>query len=226
MITTVDFSPVWHYRQALFYGLCLTVLVSLAAIVVGTLMAIPLALGLRCRNRWVRAVFSIIVEFVRACPPLVFLLWCHYLLPIAFGFRTSPITTSLLVFTTYFAAFAADIFRGSLDAVNKDTLHAAIALGFSPILLLRRVQIPEVFRRSLPALNSLAVNLLKMSSLASIIAVPELMYSASLILAERPRPFEVYSTIAAAYIAVIVPLVWLLRCWEKSRYGALHPSQE
>ncbi len=91
------------------------------------------------------------------------------------------------------------------------------------LTLLRRITIPEISRRSLPALNALSVGTLKMSSLASVIAVSELTYSAQWIITLRPKTLEVYTAVAVAYVVLIVPLVILLRYIEERPWCALNP---
>jgi len=220
-----DFSPVYQYSDAIIDGMVVTLLLTVSSCVVGTALAVPVGIGLKSSNRIVAASVTVLVEMIRALPPLVLLIWFYYLLPVITGVGISPFATAFVVFAISFAAFAADIFRGSIESISKGTKEAAMALGMTKSTFIRRVILQEVFRRSFPSLNSLAVGTLKMSSLASVIAVNELMYSATLILSERPRPFEVYTAIALAYLCLIVPIVFFFLFLERSKWFVFEPHQ-
>lgn|GEM_PF-183367 len=220
---TWDFSPVWEYRSAILRGAVTTLTLTIFSCGAGTLIAVPVSLGLTSERAWLRLLTTTVVELWRACPPLVLLLWAFYLLPVATGFGFSPYTTAVICFTAIYACFAADIFRGAISSVPRLTLDSGRALGMNRSTLLRRIIIPDVFRRSLPALNALSVGTLKMSSLASVIAVAELTYSAQWILTFRPKTLEIYTAAAAAYVLLIVPLVIVLRYVEGRPWCALNP---
>lgn len=224
MQVTWDFSPVWEYRAVIAHGLLTSFVLTLAACVAGTLAGLGLSLLLVAQRPHVRRCATAVVELLRACPPLVLLIWTYYLLPALTTFAPSSIATAFLVFTIVFAVFAADVFRGSIEAIPVATIDSARSLGMDRRLLARRVIIPEVARRSFPALNALVVSTLKMSSLASVIAVPELTYAAQLILAQRPRAFEIYTATAVAYAIAVLPTVVALRWLERLPTFALNPT--
>lgn len=202
----------------------MTLMLTFLSCVVGTLFGLAIALGLVRRNPSIRHPLTLFVEVARACPPLVLLIWAFYLVPTLSGVSLSATATAMLVFTVVFAVFAADVFRGAIEAIPRALLDSGRVLGMPRITLLRRIIVPEVFRRSLPALNGQAVGLLKMSSLASVISVHELTYSAQLILAQRPLPFEIYTVTAGAYCLLVLPMVLLLRWVERQAWCALNPS--
>jgi len=219
-----NFSPVWEYREAILDGLGMTFGITVVSSAFGTCLGLFVALGLVKNEAWTRRVLTGLVELIRACPPLVLLIWAYYLVPAVTGIGLSAVSTTIIVFTAVFGAFAADIFRGSITAIPRATLDSGRALGMKRTVLVTRIIVPEIFRRSFPALNGQLVGLLKMSSLASVISVPELTYSAQLILAQRPLPFEIYTAIAAAYCLVIFPIVWLLRWMERQHWCVLNPA--
>jgi polar amino acid transport system permease protein len=221
-----DFSPVWDHFPVILEGLRVTFLLTLVSCAVGAVVGLVTSIGLTARRSLISVPITAVVELVRACPPLVMLIWAYYMLPTLTGVGFSSFATAAFVFAITFAAFSADIFRGSIEAIPPATRDSALALGMTRAMVLRRVVIPEVFRRSFPAVNALVVSTLKMSSLASVIAVGDLMYNASLILALRSRPFEIYTAIAAAYIVVIFPIVFALRWLESRPWSAVFPKSE
>jgi polar amino acid transport system permease protein len=220
---TWDFSPIWEYRAVIGDGLVTTLVLTLFSCSLGALLGLLVSLALVSKAKGVRVVTTVSVEAIRACPPLVLLIWAYYLLPVLTGFALSAMATTAIVFILVFAAFSADVYRGSIETIPRATLDSARSLGMSKKLLSRRVLIPELARRSFPALNALVVSTLKMSSLASVIAVHELTYSAQLILAQRPRPFEIYTATAAAYAVLVIPLVFFLRWAERQPRLSLNP---
>lgn len=219
-----DFRPVWDYREVVLSGLATTFILTVISCGTGALGGLLLALGLVSRVEAAKRSTTILVEAVRACPPLVLLIWAYYLLPTLTGFSFSALTTTIIVFVVVFAAFSADVYRGSIESIPKATLDSARALGMNRKLVARRVLLPELARRSFPALNALIVSTLKMSSLASVIAVHELTYSAHLILIQRPRPFEIYTATAVAYAALVIPVVLVLRWIERQPWCSLNPA--
>jgi polar amino acid transport system permease protein len=218
-----NFAPVWEHWRAILNGATTTLTLTVLTCVAGTALGIPIALGLASRRLWLRFSSTVAVELCRACPPLVLLLWAYYVLPVMTGHGFSAYITAVICFTAIFASFAADIFRGAIGSIPRATLDSGRALGMDRFTLFKRVTIPEVFRRSLPALNALCVGTLKMSSLASVIAVAELTYSAQWIITVRPKSLEIYTAAAIAYIALIIPLVLLLRFIEGRSWCAVNP---
>lgn len=218
-----DFSPVWEHRGVILDGMAMTLALSLASCALGAVLGFVVAIALASRRRALRLTATIPVEAVRLCPPLVLLIWAYYLAPVLLGVSLSATSTAMIVFTVVFTAFAADVYRGSVEAIPRSTLDSARSIGMQQQLLYRRVIFPEVVRRSIPTLNALVVSTLKMSSLASIIAVHELTYSAQLILIRRPRPFELYTATAIAYMLLLIPLVFALRWLERLPWCSLNP---
>lgn len=163
------------------------------------------------------------VELVRAVPPLVWLVWIYFALPLILDVTLDALTSALIVFIFYYAAFAADIFRGAIAAIPISTIEAGLAIGMTEKTVRYRVTLTEIMRRSFASLNAQTIGLLKMSSLASIIAVPELTYSFQIILIKRPLPYEVYTGMALAYIMLIFPTVWFLRWIEGKPAFQLNP---
>lgn len=197
-------------------GALLTIAVTVLALLFGVVLAVPLALAQLSTQFPIRVSANGVVEAIRALPPLVLLLAVHYLSPSALGLFPTPLVTTTFVFTMVMAAFTSDVFRGAFQSIPKGLLDGARALGMDRRTLTKRVILPEIFRRSLAPINALTVSLLKMSSIASVIALPEITYRAQLVLAEELRPIEVYSVTALAYVIVVLPLVLILRRAETS----------
>lgn len=209
---------------AIAAGIGVTLGLTLLSCGPGLLAGLAIALALVAPIKSVARTATVLVESLRAIPPLVLLIWLYYVPPTLTGVALGGASTATIAFGMVFSAFAADVFRGSIQAIPEAALDSGRALGMTRSLLLRRVVIPETARRSIPALNALIVSTLKMSSLASVIAVPEITYRMQLILADRPRPIEVYSMMAIAYVATVLPIVLLLRWAERQDWCSLNPT--
>jgi len=216
-----DFSVVWQNQGALLSGLWVTIHLSVLSGGLGTILAFPAAIAAESHFKPLRAFTITALEILRSIPLPLKLLWLFYGVPYLGGPALSPYMTALIVFTINFAAFVADVFRGAIRTVPQAQIDGAVVLGLTKNEIARRVLLPEIWRRSLPAWNGLFITLLKFSSIASIIAVPELLYTASLVLSERPKPFEVYTALIVMYAAVVIPISLLLRRLEHSRWFAV-----
>ena len=113
------------------------------------------------------------------------------------GFAAGTVALSLV-----FGAFATEVLRGAILAVPKGQLEAARAIGMSRALLIRRILIPQVWRFALPGLGNLWLNLVKDTSLVSVIALDELMRKAGIAVGVTKQPFLFYGAACALYLAV------------------------
>lgn len=221
----MNLSILEPFVSSIVNGLKVTLYLTMVSVILGTVFGMALSTCLdKSRSTFLRYPATVFVEVVRAVPPLVWLIWVYFVLPLLINVRLDATFSAGIVFTVIYAAFSADVFRGARDAIPRGTTESALALGMDDQQIHRRVIITEIIRRSFPALNGQAVGLLKMSSLASVIAVPELTYAFQIIISRRPIPFEVYTGMALAYCAVIFPLVWLLRYIEAQEHFTLEPK--
>ena len=176
-----DFSLVWQNLPVLLKGLGVTLELWLLAGIVGTL--IGLAVGVvRARGpRFFYPLASAFVEVFRNTPVLIQLIWFYYAFPVLVGIQFSTFGAAALALTLYTAAYSTEIFRAGLQSIERGQWEGAKALGMPPGVMLRRIILPQVFRRMLPALTNRMIELAKVTSLASILTVNELMYQGRLL---------------------------------------------
>jgi polar amino acid transport system permease protein len=144
------------------------------------------------------------VEFFRNQPLLLLVYLVFYGIPSVGGFKYSPTVSFIITLTIYSAAYLVEIFRSGLDAVPKGQIDAGKAIGLTPYQRLLHVRRPTMFRVTLPALGNQFVSLFKDTSVAFVIAVPELTYAAKWLATNKFRIFEGYSILAPMY---------LVTCW-------------
>ena len=109
-----------------------------------------------------------------------------------------------------------EIFRAGVEAVPRSTIEAADSLGYTRLQVYRYVTLPLAFRVCLPALNNNLINLLKTTTVAYAIAVPETLYVSNQIWSDEYNVFEMMNVVWIVYIVLVGFLVWLMHMWEKS----------
>jgi polar amino acid transport system permease protein len=154
------------------------------------------------------------IEFFRNTPALVQIIWFYFALPIILGVELNAFSAAALGLSLNSGAFSAEIFRAGMQAVPKGQWEAAHGLGMSPIRILRRIVLPQAVRQMLPAFTNRWIELFKLTSLASIIAYPDLVYSARQISNTYFNPVEVFTFVALVFMALVIPASWGLRVLE------------
>lgn len=203
---TWDFSIIMHYKQALLTGLGITIGITVAAIILGTIIGIVLAIMKMSKNKMIHYGSSAFIELFRDLPLLVLLVWFFYMIPIMIGVSISATMTAVTALSLNLAAFSAEIFRGGFSSVNKGQIEAAKALGFTKMQTIKHVIFPQALQVVMPAITGRYIETIKLTSLASVIAVNELLHSGQNIISVSFRPLEVYTVIAILYLAIIMPL--------------------
>jgi polar amino acid transport system permease protein len=177
------------------------------------------------RLRWVRLLLQGYIQFFRNTPPLVQLYFFYFALgsylkiagpggvsvPMIGNFAWAAICLSF-----YAGSFNVEIFRSGIEAVPRNTVEAAESLGYSRLKAYAYIILPLAFRISLPALNNNLVNLVKTTTIAYTIAVPEMLYVASQIWSDELNVPEMMNVLLIAYVALVGVLVWAMGRWERA----------
>lgn len=201
----------WQYFLAGIYFTCL-----LAGITLVASMAIGIVGAWIQTSRFAlpRAFVQGYVQLFRNTPPLVQLFFFFFILP-DLGLRLSNFGCAVISLSLFAGAFNVEIFRAGIEAVPRTTIESLEALAFSRFQQYWLVILPLAFRISLPALGNNLVNLVKATSQASAIAVPELLYRAIEVYTHSFATREVMILIWAVYVALVGLLVWALGRWER-----------
>lgn len=191
-------------------GSALLVTLLLCAVVVplGLIGGLVVALASTSRLRWLRWATIAYVDFFRAWPPLVLLIFVASGLPYA-GIRLSPFAAVCVAFLLNNSAYYGEIYRAGIESIGKGQMEAARSTGLSGLQGMAYVVLPQAIRNVLPDLLSNTIEVVKLTSLASVVALPELLYAA------RQAYSVTYnnSPIVLAcllYVAFLWPLVRLL----------------
>jgi polar amino acid transport system permease protein len=199
----------------LMSGLQMTLFISATALFFAMLGGLLLAAVDMSRLFVVRAIGITFGELIRNTPILVQLLWVYYVLPIVFGLRITSLAALLIGLSVYMAAFISEVYRSGIQAVPKGQKEAAEVLGLTPFQSFRRIVLPQAIRLTLPPLASNFVQLIKYSSLGSVISVTEITRRGTELSASTFRPLEIFSFIALVYFCICWPLAMAIRIWER-----------
>lgn len=207
-----DFASLWKYRWLLVSGLAYTLVFTVICIVLGLFVGLVTGLGRLSRNPLVAVPLRAYIELFRCTPVLVQLVWFYYALPVLTGIELSAVAAATLCLSLYGGAFYSEIIRGGIISVDAGQVEAARALGMRPHQVMRRVVLPQAFKRMVPPLMSQSIMQLKNTSLLSVLAVPDLLYQGQVIAHEIYRPLETYTFVAVAYFVVLLPVtIWAKR---------------
>jgi polar amino acid transport system permease protein len=206
---TWHFEVLLNYRQAFIRAAGVTAELTAGALAIG--VAFGLALGLMRSQphralRWPAAVY---VEFFRSTPALVQLVWIYYALPVLSGAQLGNVPSVILGLGLHSAAYFAEIFRGGIASIHRGQADAARAIGMRPWQAMRRIILPQAARRMLPPFINEVANLVKLTTLGSVIAVAELLHEGENLISDTFRPLEIYTALAVAFALIIFPIIWL-----------------
>jgi polar amino acid transport system permease protein len=189
-------------------GLGMTLLVCLVVIPLGLCGGLAVALGMQARSRAVRIAVAALIDFFRAVPPLVLLIFIHAGLPFA-GLRLSPFVSVALAFLLNNSAYYGEIYRAGIESIGRGQWDAARSTGLSAAQTAVWVVLPQAIRNVLPDLVSNTVEVVKLTSLASVVALPEMLYSADM---ARSLTYNASPIVLAAliYLVLLWPVVRLV----------------
>lgn len=191
----------------LLQGAGYTVELSLGGMIFGLAVGFVVALMRLSPFRLLRGVGRIYVSFIRGTPLLVQLFVIYYGLA-EFGLRFDPIPSAILGFTLNVGGYAAEVLRAAIAAIDRGQWEAASSIGMTWAQTMRRVIIPQAARVALPPLGNTFIGLVKDTSMAATIQVPELFREAQLITARTFQVFTMYIAAAALYWLLSLGLAW------------------
>ncbi|WP_426433551.1 amino acid ABC transporter permease [Bradyrhizobium genosp. P] len=195
-------------------GIEMTLFISAVTLVVATLLGFFIAIMQMSRFRLARIVALSLGEIVRNTPILVQLLWVYYVLPIVFNVRIDALSASILGLSLYSAVFISEVFRAGIQTVPIGHREAAQVLGLTPMQSFVRIVGPQAIRSVLPPLAANFVQLIKYSSLASVVSVSEVTRRGMELSSSTFRPLEIFTFIAVIYFMICWPLTHSIRIWE------------
>jgi polar amino acid transport system permease protein len=193
---------VWNQRDALLTGLTVTLQVCAISFACAIAGGLVLCL-LRMYVRPLRPLLVVIIEFFRATPILVQLLWVNYVWPELFGWPNSFFEAACVALALQSSGYLAETFRGGIEAIPRGQREAAYSVGMSPFHVFRRIVMPQVLLAAAPSIVNQFTVIVKSSTLVSVITVQDLMFQSQKIVNIWYEPIEILTATAVIYIVVI-----------------------
>ena len=191
-----------------------TIALSLLAFVGGALVGLPVALMRVSRLAALRTAASAYIQFIQGTPLLIILFLAYYGIAIL-GLKLVPIVAAGLALTIYAAAFLGEIWRGCIEAVPKTQWEASDCLGLNRFQQYAYVILPQAVRIAIPPTVGFMVQIVKNTSLASVIGFVELARAGQIVNNSTFEPFVIFCVVAAIYFALCYPLSLAARALER-----------
>ena len=195
-----DWVALWAHRDLIASGLATTVELSFVSLLLATALGVVIGTGGALGSRVWRVLAIGWVELIRSVPLLIHMYIWYMALAIL---RLPAFACAVLALSIYSSAYVTEIVRAGIVGLPAGQAQAALATGLTPFQALRLVVYPQVVRRILPSLVSVFSQLIKDSSLASVIAVADITYEAGALDGLTFRTVEVYATTLVLYLLLV-----------------------
>lgn len=195
----------WIQFEYMLRGLGWTLILSAISFVLGSAGGFGVMLLRVSQVRVLRFAAILFIQVIQGIPLLILLFIVYFGVGI-FGFDVPPLAAASVALMVYVSAFLGEIWRGSVESIEKTQWEASECLGFSRWQSLRLVIIPQAVRLSLPSTVGFLVQVIKSTSLASIVGFVELTRSGQIINNSLFEPFLVFALVGAFYFLLCYPL--------------------
>jgi len=202
----------------LLQGVLVTLEVTAMAAVLAVVLSFAIGLARLARFKPVRVAATFYVEVLRGTSAMVQLFYLFFIFP-QFGIIIDPISTAVIGLGLNFSAYGSEIVRTTVLSIDRGQWDASRALDMSRALALRRIIIPQALTAMLPPFGNLLVELLKATSLVSLITLTDLTFAGQRLIEARGKPSLVWAVVLIIYFLMAFPLTRLLRRIER-RVGA------
>src|SRR5438105_11625102 len=207
-------SLVITLADALFSGLKITLGVTLFSAILACVVAFIAGIARVARQRWIRAIAAVYVEGFRSTSALVVMFWLYFALPL-FSLQLTALEAGVLALGLTYGAYGAEIVRGAIVQVPRGQLEAATALNMSAGQRMRYVVLPQAILAMLPPLGNLLVDLLKATSLVSLITLSDLTFEGKILQSTLGHPLEIFALFLVVYFVINFVLTRLVRRLER-----------
>jgi polar amino acid transport system permease protein len=205
-----DFLTLFLNWNVLARGLVRTLELALVCLSVGLVLGLFVGTARYSRRLIVNWPATAFIEVFRNTPALVQIMWFYFAFPILVPVDINAFTAAALALSLNTAAFSAEIFRGGIQSISPTQWDAGRALGMSYGELMRRIILPQAVKRMIPAFTNRAIELTKMTTLASTIAFAELLHETKTLSAIHFNPIEAYTAVALIFFILVYPATQLV----------------
>ncbi|WP_395710673.1 amino acid ABC transporter permease [Reyranella sp.] len=195
-----------------------TILLSLIAFVGGALVGLPLSLMRVSTVRLLRSLASGYIQVIQGTPLLIVLFLSYFGLGIL-GYKLVPLVAAGVSLTLYAAAFLGEIWRGCIESVPKTQWEASDCLGLDRVQQYAYVILPQAMRLAIPPTVGFMVQIVKNTSLASVIGFVELSRAGQIVNNSTFEPFAIFAAVGAIYFVLCYPLSLAARTLERKAHA-------
>jgi arginine/ornithine transport system permease protein len=225
----MDFQVIIDNLPLYLQGLRTTVSLVFSSLVLGLVLAIPIALLASSKNKWISALPKAYIYFFRGTPLLVQMFMIYHGMGQFEAVRESFLwvifqqawACALVAFALNTAGYTGEILRGTIEQTPYGEIEAARSVGMSQAMIYRRIILPSTFRRALPAYGNEVIFMLHGSSLAGLITIVDLFGAA----ARNFVPFESFIAAGIFYLAITFMIVWGFKKAEHYWHAYLRPRE-
>lgn len=211
-----NFSIIWPHLPYLATGIFLTLALTFCAIFLGTFLGVIFGVMRTSSNPFLNWPAKIFIDCFMSVPMLVLLVWLYYCLPLLINFRIGNFNTAILALSLSLAAFVGEIVAGGIESIPKGQIDAGLAMGLRFPAIFCHILLPQLLRIILSPLLTQYITVLKLSSLASVIAVYEILHRGQELIMKTFRPLEIYTVVAFLYMGIVWIFIKISR-WIQNR---------
>ncbi|WP_145972738.1 amino acid ABC transporter permease [Acetobacterium woodii] len=203
------FKTVFEFAPKFIPGVELTLELAFFSIVLGMLIGLIVAVLKLTKYKFLKKLMNFYITIVRGTPLLLQLYFIFFGLP-SLGIMIDSFPSAIIALALHNGAYISEIFRGSIESIDYGQREAARSLGMTKWQAMKRVVLPQAFKRSVPALGNQFIIAVKDSSLASVITITETMLLARQFSAATFNVFPIYFTAGVYYLIITMGLTKLL----------------
>ncbi|MBU5351555.1 amino acid ABC transporter substrate-binding protein/permease [Paenibacillus barcinonensis] len=191
---------------SLLKGLGKTLLYTLMSLFFAFIIGLIFAFMKVGRNKILRGIATVFVDIFRGIPLIVLAFFIYFGIPQAFGFTMPLFLAAILTLSLNAGAYVTEIIRGGIQSIDRGQMEAARSLGLPYRKAMMKIVIPQAIRVMIPSFINQMVITLKDTSILSVIGLVELTQSGKIIIARTFASFDIWLTVAAMYLIVIITL--------------------
>jgi len=207
-------SAILDFLPLLLKGAWVTIQITAGAALLGLVCAFAGGLAAVSGSRISRAVAIVYVEFFRGTSALVQLFWLFFALPLI-GIRFEPIAAGIVALGLNIGSYGSEVVRGAIKAIPKSQYEATVALNMTPYRRMRSVILPQAVVGMLPPFGNLLIELLKGTSLVSIISIADLTFNAQVLRSAALPTLTVFLVVLAMYFVMAYTLTLGMKLLER-----------
>ena len=207
-------TDTFGYLNLILQGAVVTVELTLMGSVLALVVAFAAGLGRLSRFFAVRALATAYIEFFRGTSIFVQLFWVYFVLPLA-GIQLTPMQAGVLGLGLNVGAYAAEVVRGAVQSIGKEQYEACTALNLGRWQSMRHVILPQALLVMLPTFGNNAIELLKATSVVSLISLADMTFQAQVVRSQTGDTMFPFATILILYFIMASAITWAIRGLER-----------